>query len=187
MSKSFVPRLIISFIFSLFLFNAQANELSWKLIQEGNKIILIRHSLAPGGGDPKGFKINECSTQRNLSKVGIEQSKNIGKLFKKKKIPIDLVLSSQWCRCKDTAKYAFGEYKEYTALNSTFQSQYNKNEAKQLKELYNFINNWNGQGKNLVLVTHYSIITAVTNVAPSSGEMVITDKDFVVLGTIATD
>ena len=85
MSKSFVPRLIISFIFSLFLFNAQANELSWKLIQEGNKIILIRHSLAPGGGDPKGFKINECSTQRNLSKVGIEQSKNIGKLFKKKK------------------------------------------------------------------------------------------------------
>ena len=85
MRKSFVPRFIISFILSLFIFNAQANELNWKLAQEGNKIILIRHSLAPGGGDPKGFKIDECNTQRNLNKVGIEQSKNIGKLFKKKK------------------------------------------------------------------------------------------------------
>ena len=148
---------------------------------------MIRHSLAPGGGDPPGFKINDCKTQRNLNRTGINQSKKIGKLFKKNKVPVDQVLSSQWCRCKDTAKYAFGNFKEFTALNSTFQPPYNKNEGKQLKELYKFIKKWDGKGKNLVLITHYSIITAVTNAVPSSGEIVIADKNFKVLVTIQTD
>ena len=175
------------FLFFLITLQLNASEQVWNLAQKGNKIILIRHSLAPGGGDPAGFKIEDCKTQRNLNKKGINQSKKIGKLFKKNKVPIDQVLSSQWCRCKDTAKYAFGSYKEFTALNSTFQSPYNKNEGKQLKELYSFVKKWNGKGKNLVLITHYSIITAVTNAVPSSGEIVITDKDFNVLGTIQTD
>jgi len=175
------------FFFFLFTFQINAAEQPWKLAQEGDKIILIRHSLAPGGGDPTGFKVDDCRTQRNLNKTGINQSKKIGKLFKRNKVPIDQVLSSQWCRCKDTAKYAFGDYEEFTALNSTFQSPYNKNEAKQLKELYEFVSQWEGNGKNLVLVTHYSIITAVTNAVPSSGELVITNRDFEVLGTIQTD
>ena len=183
---------IISLILKLFLFfiitlQLNASEQAWDLTQDGNKIILIRHSLAPGGGDPAGFKIDDCKTQRNLNKKGINQSKKIGKLFKKNKVLIDQVLSSQWCRCKDTAKYAFGEYKEFTALNSTFQSPYNNNEGKQLKELYNYVKKWNGNGKNLVLITHYSIITAVTNAVPSSGEIVIADKNFKVLGTIQTN
>ncbi len=182
---------IISLIISLFLFlftsQLNAADQAWNLAQEGNKIILIRHSLAPGGGDPAGFKIDDCKTQRNLSIKGINQSKKIGKLFKKNKVPIDQVLSSQWCRCKDTAKYAFGDYKEFTALNSTFQSPYNKNEGKQLKELYSFVKKWNGNGKNLILITHYSIITAITTAVPSSGEIVITDKNFKVLGSIQTD
>ena len=179
---------LIAYLF-LFLFTSQLNasNQAWNLAQEGNKIILIRHSLAPGGGDPPGFKINDCKTQRNLNRTGINQSKKIGKLFKKNKVPVDQVLSSQWCRCKDTAKYAFGNFKEFAALNSTFQSPYNKNEGKQLKELYEFIKKWDGKGKNLVLITHYSIITAVTNAVPSSGEMVIADKNFKVLGTIQTD
>ena len=153
---------IISLILSLFLFlftsQLNASDQAWNIAREGNKIILIRHSLAPGGGDPPGFKINDCKTQRNLNGKGINQSKKIGKLFKKNKVPVDQVLSSQWCRCKDTAKYAFGNYREFTALNSTFQSPYNRNEGKQLKELYNFVKRWDGKGKNLVLITHYSII-----------------------------
>ena len=159
----------------------------WVEAKEGDKIILIRHALAPGGGDPPGFKIDDCKTQRNLDKVGIEQSKAIGKLFKKNKIPVDKVLSSQWCRCKDTAKYAFNNYFEFPALNSTFQSSFAKNEPKQLKQLQTFVNNWDGDGGNLVLITHYSIITAITNAVPSSGEIIITDKKFNVLSTIATD
>jgi len=186
--KNKIISLILNLIlFSLISFQINASEQAWNLAQEGDKIILIRHSLAPGGGDPPGFKIDDCKTQRNLNRKGINQSKKIGKLFKKNKISVDQVLSSQWCRCKDTAKYAFGNFKELTALNSTFQSPYNKNEPKQLKELYNFVKKWEGNGKNLVLITHYSIITAVTNAVPSSGEIVITDKNFEVLGTIQTD
>ena len=186
MRNNFVPRLILSIILSVFFLNIKAEETNWKSAQEGNKIILIRHALAPGSGDPKGFKLNDCSTQRNLNHVGIGQSKRIGKLFKKNKVPIDQVLSSQWCRCKDTAKYAFKNYKEFSALNSTFQSPFDKNAKKQIKELKNFIKKWSGNGSNLILVTHYVIITAVTDAVPRSGEIVITDKNLKVLSTIKT-
>jgi len=187
MKNKIISLILKLFFFFIFTLQLHASEQAWNLAQEGNKIILIRHSLAPGGGDPIGFKIDDCKTQRNLNKKGINQSKKIGRSFKKNKVLIDQVLSSQWCRCKDTAKYAFGEYKEFTALNSTFQSPFDKNEGKQLKELYNYVKKWNGNGKNLILITHYSIITAVTNAVPSSGEIVIADKNFKVLGTILTD
>ena len=186
MKSNIISLFLKFFLFFIFISQSNASELAWNIAQEGNKIILIRHSLAPGGGDPAGFKIDDCKTQRNLSRKGINQSKKIGKLFKKNNVPVDQVLSSQWCRCKDTAKYAFGDYKEFTALNSTFQSPYNKNEGKQLKDLYRYVNKWNGNGKNLILITHYSIITAITTAVPSSGEIVIVDTNFKVLGTIQT-
>ena len=187
MIKNKVPRVILSLIFSLLSFNIQANEINWKPIQEGNKIILIRHALAPGVGDPSGFKISDCKTQRNLNQIGIDQSKAIGQLLEKNEVPIDQVLSSQWCRCKDTAKYAFGKFKEFPALNSTFQSPYDKNESRQLKEIKNFVKKWDGKGKNLILVTHYSIITAITNAVTGSGEMIVTDKKFNVLANISVN
>ena len=158
----------------------------WVEAKEGDKIILIRHALAPGGGDPPGFKIDDCKTQRNLDKVGIEQSKAIGKLFKKNKIPVDKVLSSQWCRCKDTAKYAFGDFKEFSALNSTYTPPYDQNEKQQIEDLKKYVNNWNGRGGNLVLVTHYVIILAITGETTRSGELVVTDKNFKVLSTVNT-
>ena len=187
MKKKIISLILKVFLILIISFQLYASEQAWKIAKEGDKIILIRHSLAPGGGDPIGFKVGDCKTQRNLNRTGIDQSMRIGKLFKKNKVPVDQVLSSQWCRCKDTAKYAFGDFKEFTALNSTFQSPYDKNEGKQLNELYDYVSKWDGKGKNLVLVTHYSIITAVTNTVPSSGEIVITNKDFDVLGTIQTD
>ena len=133
-----------------------------------------------------GFKIDNCETQRNLDQIGISQSKKIGELFREKKIKIDQVLSSQWCRCKDTARYAFENFKEFPALNSTFSPPYDKNEKKQIKELRNFVQEWDGQGGNLILVTHYVVILAMTGQAPSSGEIVIANKDFRVLATIKT-
>ena len=187
MKKKIISLSLNLLIIFLFTIQLKASDQAWNIAKEGNKIILIRHSLAPGGGDPVGFKIDDCKTQRNLNRAGINQSKKIGKLFKQYKVPVDQVLSSQWCRCKDTAKHAFGDFKEFVALNSTFQSPYDKNEDKQLKELYDYVNKWDGTNKNLVLVTHYSIITAVTNAVPSSGEIVITDKNFKVLGTIQTN
>ena len=188
MIRSIVPLLkplIILFVI-YFLSQDLLAEINWLPAQEGDKIILIRHSSAPGGGDPDGFKINNCKTQRNLDKVGIEQSINIGKLFKKKSIPVDKVLSSQWCRCKDTAKYAFKDFIEFPALNSVFQSPYDKNEVNQLKQIKEYIKKWNGNGKNLVMITHYSIITKITNSTPSSGEIIIINKNFEVLEKIST-
>ncbi len=177
---------LFTIIFLTFSLKLQAIENNWKPAQDGDKIIMIRHALAPGRGDPKGFKIDDCSTQRNLDEAGIKQSKNIGKLFKEKKIKIDKVLSSQWCRCKDTAKYAFNNYKEFSALNSTFSPPFDKKEKQQIRELRNFVQKWNGKGGNLILVTHYVVILAMTGQTPSSGELVITDKNFKVLATINT-
>jgi len=186
MKNNFVPRLII--LISLFLFIPQtfAEEINWSIPQEGNKIILIRHASAPGGGDPEGFKINDCRTQRNLDQTGIEQSKNIGQLFKKKNIPVDKVLTSQWCRCQDTAKYAFKKYEVFSGLNSIFQKPFDLNEEKQIKEIKEYVKKWKSNGGNLIMITHYSIITKVTNSTPSSGEIVITDKNFKVLERIST-
>tara|TARA_X000001036_G_scaffold438314_1_gene485809 strand:+ start:1197 stop:1760 length:564 start_codon:yes stop_codon:yes gene_type:complete len=187
MIRDIVPQIFFIIILSLFNSISQASEANWKPAKDGDKIILIRHSKAPGSGDPPGFKINNCKTQRNLSREGINQSKKIGKLFKKNQIKIDEVLSSQWCRCKDTAKYAFRKYKEFSALNSTFQPPHDKNAKKQIKEIKKYIQNWNGNGGNLILVTHYVIITALTDVAPRSGEIVIIDKTYSVLSTILTN
>tara|TARA_A100000164_G_C21705515_1_gene675637 strand:- start:38 stop:616 length:579 start_codon:yes stop_codon:yes gene_type:complete len=180
-----VPRIIFLLILIFFSGNLLA-DINWKIPQSGNNIILIRHASAPGGGDPDGFKINDCSTQRNLDKIGIQQSINIGKLFKKKSIPIDKVLSSQWCRCKDTAKYAFSNYEEFSGLNSTFQAPFDKNEEKQIRQIKEYVKRWEGGGKNLILVTHYSIISKITNATPSSGEIIITDKNFNILERIST-
>ena len=184
MKKRIISLIII---FSLISINSYSSENNWKPAKEGGKIIFIRHSLAPGGGDPTDFEIDDCSTQRNLNVVGIIQSKKIGKLFKKNNIIIDKVFSSQWCRCKDTARYAFGKFEEFSALNSTYQSPYNKNELKQLEEIKIFVKSWDEKSKNLIFVTHYSIITAITKFAPSSGEIVITDKNFNVLSSIKTN
>ena len=113
-------------------------------------------------------------------------TKEIEKLFRDNQIPIDKALSSQWCRCKDTAFHAFEEFKEFSALNSTFSARFSQNESKQAKKLKRYVKKWDGKGKNLILVTHYVIIRAMTGRAPNSGEIVITDKDFKILSTIKT-
>ena len=179
-------RKILILFFILFAFDSNAENTVVSLLKEEGKIVFIRHSIAPGGGDPENFSLKDCSTQRNLSKKGIEQSKQIGEFFKKNKIIISGVLSSQWCRCKDTAFHAFGKYEEFFALNSTFQIKFSGNSKKQAEALKNFVKNWDGKG-NIIFVTHYVIILKHTNYAPSSGELVITDKNFNVLSTLRTD
>ncbi len=187
MIRKNVPHIFLSIIISIFFINTFAIASEWQPAIDGNKIILIRHSLAPGRGDPPNFKLHDCSTQRNLNQTGIAQSKKIGQLFKENKIKIDQVLSSEWCRCKDTAKYAFGKYKTFSALNSTFQPPYDQYAKRQIQELKNFINKWDGNRKNLILITHYVVISAITDVAPRSGEIVIIDKNLKVQSTILTN
>ena len=173
--------------FSLILPSAHASDSAWPLLQEGGKIVFIRHAYAPGGGDPSNFSIDDCSTQRNLNQQGIDQSLSMGEDFRKYEIPIQQVYSSQWCRCKDTASYAFGNYQELSALNSTFEGKYRQNHQQQMRELKELIADWDNSEGNLILVTHYVIIGGMLGYYPSSGELVITDKNLEVLDSIETN
>ena len=154
-----------------------------KNLKNGGNLIFIRHAYAPGGGDPDNFDLNDCSTQRNLSKTGREQAKKIGKFFHENQIPIDKVISSEWCRCKDTAQIAFKRFETKDFLNSFFSEKFSKNRTKQIKDLKKYIEKWDSS-KNLVLVTHYVVITEVLNYAPNSGEIVISDIKFKIKGNI---
>ena len=150
-------------------------------LKEGGKIIFIRHALAPGNGDPENFNIYDCSTQRNLDQKGIQQAKKIGNFFKSNNISIENVYSSEWCRCKDTANYAFGNFQTFDALNSFYDERFANNETKQIKDLKQYVKNWDSD-KNLIFVTHYVVISSILSTASSSGELIISDKHFSIIG-----
>ena len=174
---NFFLLILLSFNISV---KANSNNKLQTLLKEGGKLVFIRHAVAPGRGDPVNFDILRCETQRNLSKEGIAQSINIGKFFSENNLKIDKVLSSEWCRCKQTAKYAFNRYETKKFLNSFFNPKFSDNKNNQINELKKYINEWSSD-KNLVLVTHYVTIQEVLNIAPSSGEIIISDKNFNVL------
>jgi len=157
--------------------NVYSSDLILNSLKEGKKIIFIRHAIAPGNGDPDNFNINDCETQRNLSEEGIEQSKNIGIFFEENKIKIDKILSSEWCRCKDTAKIAFNNFETFDSLNSFYDEKFAQNEDIQIQNLKKYIKSWKSD-KNLILVTHFVVISSILNVGISSGEMIISDKNY---------
>jgi len=165
--------------------NAFSDDKILNSLKEGKKLIFIRHAIAPGNGDPENFNIKDCSTQRNLDKNGIKQSKKIGFFFKNNKIKIDKVLSSEWCRCKDTAKLAFKNFETFNALNSFYDERFEANETKQINDLKSYINNWQSD-KNLIFVTHYVVISSILNTGSSSGEIIISDKNFNIIGSVNT-
>ena len=162
---------------------ADLNKNLLNQLEEGEKLIFIRHAYAPGSGDPSNFNLNDCSTQRNLSKEGRKQSKYIGEFFRENNIKIDKVLSSEWCRCKETAKIAFEDFSTNSFLNSFYSSKYAKNKNKQIKALNNYIKKFKSD-KNLILITHYVLISEVLNYGPTSGEIVVSDKNFNMIGSI---
>jgi len=176
----------LALIFFIFSNSAFSNEKLINSLKEGGKLIFIRHAHAPGNGDPENFNLKNCSSQRNLSQEGINQSKKIGLFFTRNKIQIDKVLSSEWCRCKDTAKYAFNVYKTFDALNSYYDARFIKNKAKQIKDLKKYISSWNSK-KNLVLVTHFVVISETLSVGSVSGEIIVSDKNFNIISSIGTN
>ncbi|KRO57045.1 MAG: phosphoglycerate mutase [Pelagibacteraceae bacterium BACL5 MAG-120820-bin39] len=151
-----------------------------KQLKKGGNLIFIRHAYAPGGGDPENFIISDCSTQRNLNEDGKNQSKRIGQFFIENDILIDKVLSSEWCRCKDTAQIAFTNFETKNFLNSFFSAQFASNKNQQIRDLKKYIKNWQSD-KNLVLITHYVLISEILNYTSSSGEIIISDKNFKVI------
>ena len=177
---------IVKFLFILFIsinsfVIADSKENIINEIKKGGKLIFIRHAHAPGGGDPNNFDINNCSTQRNISIAGKKQSIEIGNFFKKNNIMIKDVYSSKWCRCKDTAKIAFENYEQKNFLNSFFSPKFRSNKNRQIKDFKRFISKWD-EKQNMFFVTHYVVISEILDYQPSSGEIVVADKNFNILG-----
>ena len=175
--------LVIIFICINLSVKADSKKILIDELQKGGKLIFIRHAYAPGGGDPDNFNINDCTTQRNLSGSGRIQSQKIGSFFEKNEILIGNVYSSEWCRCKETASIAFKEYETKDFLNSFFSAKFSNNRKKQIIDFDKFISTWN-KDQNLVFVTHYVVISEILNYAPSSGEIVISDKSLKVIDTL---
>ena len=182
----FFKIILITFIFLTCGVKADLNQNLIKEFEQGGKLIFIRHAYAPGSGDPKNFNLNDCSTQRNLNDSGREQSKNIGNFFSRHNIKIYKVYSSEWCRCKETAFIAFERFEKKKFLNSFYSPQFVKNRKKQVKEFQEFINNWD-KIENLIFVTHYVFISEILNYAPSSGEIIIADKNLNIVDTLKID
>jgi len=164
--------LIVIFAILLSFQNAFAQiSLEEKISEIGANVIFLRHTLAPGYGDPDNFSINDCSTQRNLSATGIDQARRIGIFFKKSNVQFSDILSSQWCRCKDTAENLnIGKWEEFSGLNSFFEEHADRD--KTLNLLYQKINNL-PKDKITLMVTHQVVIKAVTNIYTQSGGVVL--------------
>ena len=179
----FLKLYLIIFISLTSSVKADFNKKLLNQLEDGGKLIFIRHAYAPGTGDPNNFNLNDCSSQRNLSNDGRRQAQYIGEFFRENKIKINKVLSSEWCRCKETAKIAFKDFSTISFLNSFYSSKYSKNKDKQISALNDYIENFKNND-NLILVTHYVLISEVLNYGPSSGEIVVSDKNFNMIGSI---
>ena len=179
----FLKIILIIFISLTTLVKADSKKNIIENLKVGGKLIFIRHAYAPGGGDPENFNIYDCSTQRNLSESGRIQSIKIGNFFKKNKIKIENVYSSEWCRCKETASLAFKNFKTKSFLNSFFSSKFAQNKNKQMRDFQKFLLDWDKK-TNLIFVTHYVVISEILDYPSSSGEIVISNKNFKIIDTL---
>lgn len=163
-----------------------ADEPIWSALKSGGHIVLLRHAQTVDGiGDPPGFDIRQCSTQRNLNDVGRAQARAWQQAFARHNIPVGGVFSSAWCRTKETATLAFGRVDTWPALNSHFDSP--DSAMLQASQVKGGLAIRMQPGKNLVLVSHQVNINAITGVSPASGEAVIArlrGDQLTVIGTL---
>ena len=138
-------------------------------LSEPGVVAIMRHALAPGTGDPASFELDDCATQRNLDARGREQAREIGAAVRAAGAVVDRVLTSQWCRCRDTAGLlGLGPVEDLPALNSFFRNP--ARSGRQTADLRHFLSGLPPE-KTVVLVTHQVNITALTGRWPASGEV----------------
>ena len=177
MIKSLRSALALILLITLSIQPSYASELLiWdKLSASSAKgyVLLLRHSLAPGVGDPENFKLGDCSTQRNLSQEGRDDAAEIGAWIKRQKVKIYRVESSRWCRARQSAELLdIGKVKLNKNLDSLFRESDLESHPKTLKTKEQILNHRNKSGL-LVLVGHYVNIAALVGVGVDSGEGLI--------------
>ena len=167
---SFLKIVFISSLFISYCSYAD-NNLTTYIEQTEANIIFVRHALAPGYGDPQNFQLNDCNTQRNLDEVGRKQATLLGKYFLKNKIKFNEILTSEWCRCIETAeRLKLGKWKTFSGLNSYFQGFSKKNVV--LKKLRNKLNTMDKKSLTL-MITHQVVIAEITGIYTNSGGVVL--------------
>lgn len=150
-----------------------ASDLAAVWRQSGGVLMLRHASTEPGVGDPPGFTLGQCRTQRNLSEQGRAEALAMGRWMQHHQLHADVVLSSQWCRCQDTARLAFGRAQDWPALNSTFAGQ--GQAAAQDMALRDRLRQMPA-GRMEIWVTHQVNMTALTGAYPGLGEAFVVDR-----------
>lgn len=165
---NFFSRIMFVFVVSLATNAVAGQEDLIQKMQSGNAVLMIRHALAPGIGDPEDFKINDCTTQRNLDETGREQARAIGQWLRTHGINKVKLYSSQWCRCLETARLMnMGSVTPLPALNSFFERP--ENREPNLSVLRNFIHENTKPGELIILVTHQVTISGIAGKWTDSG------------------
>jgi phosphohistidine phosphatase SixA len=141
----------------------------WDALGRPGTHAIMRHALAPGTGDPPAFRIGDCATQRNLDARGRAQARAIGAAIREAGVSFDRVLTSQWCRCRETAELLdVGPVEDFPALNSFFADRSTRDA--QTAAVRDFLAAL-PEGERVMLVTHQVNITALTGRGVSSGEV----------------
>jgi phosphohistidine phosphatase SixA len=156
-------------------------------LNAGGHILMIRHAIAPGNGDPPNFKIGDCATQRNLDDTGRDQARSIGVWLRNNGVTSARVYSSQWCRCLETARLLdLGPVQELAALNSFYEQAQDR--EPNLKALNDFISQQPVKGELIILVTHFVTIADIAGKSVSSGDGVLLalheDAPYTVVGRL---
>ena len=171
-ARSIWPAVLHCCLASLSLATA-ATASSFELLAQPGHVLLLRHANAPGTGDPAGMKSSDCSTQRNLDDVGRNQAREVGRRLQEAGITNARVYTSEWCRCRETARLLdIGTVEALPALNSTI-GRTEQERTTQMKALRAFMERLPRNGGPIVLVTHQVIVTALTDNFPDSGGGVI--------------
>lgn len=151
---------------------AQAEQAdAWEALRTGRAVLLLRHATAPGLGDPPGFVLEDCATQRNLNEAGRAEARRWGELLRDQGIDSPRLLSSRWCRALETAReMGIGDVEPLPLADSFFARSGQADE--QTRGLKVFLNDLPG-GRPVIMVSHQVNITALTDVFPRSGEGVV--------------
>jgi len=147
---------------------------AWALMKEPGTVVFMRHSDAPGSGgvgDPPGFRLEDCATQRNLSEEGRAHARRTGEAFRRHGIVFDRVLTSPWCRCRETARLAMGRDAEVLEPLSNLVGR-SEHRDRQVAALKAYLAALDGRTR-VLFVTHGVVVNALAGVSLASGEMAI--------------
>jgi len=168
--------LFMSLVLASGVAGAADDTAAWAALRGDGHVALIRHASAPGpAGDPAGYKVDDCATQRNLSEQGRAEARALGERFRTEQVKVGKIVSSQWCRCRQTAELMnIGPTEDAPTFNNAFVLNSRRDELTAGARA--MIGAWRGPG-TLVIVTHGENIQLMLGLRPREGEVIVVTPD----------